>query len=173
MSTPNPWLYAGLASSFPNIEPADANSKSKKTKIASSAASDEDLLPPCKVLQLSTEPGEQPQIFTPKEAQKHAGALDLQLLIFRYRDKMHAMNHSCPHQSYPLSHGSLYDIEDFGIVLSAGVACPKHGWTFDLFTGQSDRGGYKLALWEVEVRDGDSDGDEQVWVRRKEKKRVG
>lgn len=172
MSASNPWLYAGPASSFPNIEPADST-KTKKTKIASTAATDADLVPPCKVLQLATDSQSQPQIFTPKEAQSFAGALDSQVLVFRYQNKLHAVNHSCPHQSYPLSHGSLYDIEDFGIVLSAGIACPKHGWTFDIFTGQSDRGGYKLALWEVEERAGDTEEDQQVWVRRKEKRRFG
>lgn len=69
-----------------------------------------------------------------------------------------------------------FDIEDFGIVLSAGLTCPKHGWSFDLFSGRSDRGNYKLKVWEAEVRDakgkasGDGDGglqEKEVWVRRK------
>lgn len=34
----------------------------------------------------------------------------------------------CPHSSYPLSQGIPFDIEDFGIVLSAGLTCPKHNW---------------------------------------------
>jgi nitrite reductase/ring-hydroxylating ferredoxin subunit len=54
-----------------------------------------------------------------------------------------------------------FDIEDFGIVLSAGITCPKHSWSFDLFSGRSDRGNYKLKVWEAEVR------GEEVWVRRK------
>lgn len=86
----------------------------------------------------------------------------------------------CPHQSYPLSNGSLFDIEEFGVVLSAGLSCPKHGWSFDLFTGMADRAAYKLAVWEVELRDkhgvkmvhrkGEDDRDTRdatVWVRRK------
>ncbi|EAW20643.1 Rieske (2Fe-2S) protein [Aspergillus fischeri NRRL 181] len=70
--------------------------------------------------------------------------------------------------------GSLFDIEDFGVVLSAGITCPKHGWSFDLFSGQSDRGNYKLKVWEVQLRDppASTDGaskatDKEVWVRRK------
>jgi nitrite reductase/ring-hydroxylating ferredoxin subunit len=96
-------------------------------------------------------------------------ASEPQLLLFQYRSKIHAVDHSCPHRSFPLSSGSIYDIEDFGIVLSAGIACPKHGWTFDLFTGESDRaGGYRLGIWEVDVR------GEEVWVRRRQKKkRIG
>lgn len=61
-------------------------------------------------------------------------------------------------------------------MLSAGINCPKHDWSFDLFTGQGDRGNYMLKRWEVELRDpvvgnGDVSGgekpDKEVWVRRK------
>lgn len=79
----------------------------------------------------------------------------------------------CPHSSFPLSQGTPFDIEDFGIALSAGITCPKHGWSFDLFSGMGDRGAYKLKTWEVELRPvkGASDGgvDEEVWVRRKQR----
>lgn len=71
-----------------------------------------------------------------------------------------------------MTRASLSDIEDFGIVLSTGITCPKHGWMFDLFTGEADTGRYKLGLYEVEVRKGE-DGDEGVWVRKKERKRIG
>lgn len=54
-----------------------------------------------------------------------------------------------------------FDIEDFGVKLSAGITCPKHDWSFDLHTGRSDRGSYRLGVWETEVR------GEEVWVRRK------
>jgi nitrite reductase/ring-hydroxylating ferredoxin subunit len=62
-------------------------------------------------------------------------------------------------------------------VLSAGITCPKHMWSFDLFTGRADRGGYKLKLWEVELRSaaeagGDTDDnirEQEVWVRRKQR----
>ena len=74
-----------------------------------------------------------------------------------------------------------FDIEDFGVVLSAGLTCPKHMWSFDLFTGKSDRGGYKLGVWEVQVCDekgervlenkasAAQDGGCTVWVRRKQR----
>lgn len=53
-------------------------------------------------------------------------------------------------------------------MLSAGLTCPKHGWSFDLFSGRSDRGNYKLKVWEAELRDGDGgEGGREVWVRRK------
>jgi nitrite reductase/ring-hydroxylating ferredoxin subunit len=79
----------------------------------------------------------------------------------------------CPHSSYPLASGVLFDIEDFGLLLSAGITCPKHGWSFDLFSGKSDRGNYKLKLWEVQLRPvagGDGEvGEQEVWARKKQR----
>lgn len=87
----------------------------------------------------------------------------------------------CPHSAYPLSQGTPFDIEDFGVVLSAGISCPKHGWSFDLFTGMSDRAQYRLTVWEVQLReiggkesssttDKTSEStDKEVWVRRKQR----
>jgi nitrite reductase/ring-hydroxylating ferredoxin subunit len=78
-----------------------------------------------------------------------------------------------------LSNGTPFDIEDFGIVLSAGITCPKHGWSFDIHSGRADRGLYKLRVWEVQLRDladtrrhevgNDRHDDKEVWVRRKER----
>lgn len=89
----------------------------------------------------------------------------------------------CPHSSYPLSQATPFDIEDFGVVLSAGLNCPKHGWSFDLFTGSGDRGNYQLGLWETqlrEVKSSDTSADkvsgsaeQEVWVRRKQRQRIG
>lgn len=60
------------------------------------------------------------------------------------------------------------------MVLSAGVTCPKHAWSFDMHTGMSDRAQYKLGVWEVELRDAKDaedavggEADKEVWVRRK------
>ncbi|KAM7201153.1 hypothetical protein V8F33_003565 [Rhypophila sp. PSN 637] len=103
--------------------------------------------------------------------------LEEQVLVFQYKRKFHAVDHSCPHSSFPLSKGIPFDIEDFGVILSAGISCPKHGWSFDLFTGMSDRGNYKLKIWEVQLRDiagakkaenGDIE-DKEVWVRRRQR----
>jgi nitrite reductase/ring-hydroxylating ferredoxin subunit len=93
----------------------------------------------------------------------------------------------CPHSLYPLSQGVPFDIEDFGIVFSAGLTCPKHGWSFDLFNGAADRGSYELGVWETQLREvkiseesqeaseeiskGPNSVDKEVWVRRRQ--RVG
>lgn len=91
----------------------------------------------------------------------------------------------CPHSSYPLSQGTPFDIEDFGIVFSAGLTCPKHEWSFDIFTGTADRGNYQLDIWETQLREiesldsqqtgvGASEvsgiADKEVWVRRQQKR---
>jgi nitrite reductase/ring-hydroxylating ferredoxin subunit len=76
----------------------------------------------------------------------------------------------CPHSSYPLSNGTPFDIEDFGVVLSSGISCPKHDWSFDLHTGRSDRGNYKLQVWEIQERVAQEDnGVKDIWVRRKQR----
>ncbi|KAF2215042.1 hypothetical protein CERZMDRAFT_95411 [Cercospora zeae-maydis SCOH1-5] len=172
-ATPNPWIYIGPASSIPNITPTgENNTKLSSTEPSPSSSSTATLS--CKILQLASPSSSAATLLTPDVAQTTLG-IQPQILIFRYRDKIHAIDHSCPHQNFPLSQASLYDIEDFGMVLSAGIACPKHGWSFDVNTGQSDRGGYKLGVWEVEVRGGENgfgEVEEEVWVRRKEKSRI-
>lgn len=159
MSPVDTWTFAGLAASFPNIEPED----SRKTKIAKST-NPADGPPPCKILQLSDSQPDAREL-TPSEAQESIG-FEPQVLVFRYRDKLHAINHSCPHRTHPLSRGSLYDIEDFGIIFSAGITCPGHGWAFDVNTGLCDRGSYKLQVYQVEIREGDK--GEEVWIKKKE-----
>ncbi|KXT03461.1 hypothetical protein AC578_1544 [Pseudocercospora eumusae] len=175
-TTTNPWIYAGLASSFPNIEPDTSSSKNHTTIVKPPPdpwdpppANDElPPPPPCKIFENADSCLKE----LPLDEVQLSQAPNTQIMIFRYRDKIHAIDHSCPHRTYPLSRGTIYDIEDFGIILSAGITCPKHGWAFDLTTGQSDRGAYKLRVWEVETRQAEN-GEEQVWVRKKERKRIG
>ncbi len=74
-----------------------------------------------------------------------------------------------------------FDIEDFGVRLSAGIRCPKHDWSFDLIRGNGDRGNYRLKIWEVQLRpaakvesesrSGDKEAGEEseVWVRKKQR----
>ncbi|KAJ5266753.1 hypothetical protein N7478_009561 [Penicillium angulare] len=68
--------------------------------------------------------------------------------------------------------GKIFDIEDFGIKLSAGLTCPKHDWSFDLFTGKGDRGNYSLKIWEIQLREPAESGDETpITQSPREKKR--
>ncbi|KAF4980014.1 hypothetical protein FZEAL_3876 [Fusarium zealandicum] len=170
------WTFVGLTSSFPDLG-TDAGNLAK-FRICNTKA-----MPGCKAFQVSKENGSEPaEAVVGDEAME--GELADQVMVFQYKGKFHATDHSCPHSSYPLSQGIPFDIEDFGVVLSAGLTCPKHGWSFDMFTGMSDRGSYKLNVWEVQLRDvkgvessissGDIDGEsettsKEVWVRRKQR----
>ncbi|KAI4850731.1 hypothetical protein E4T44_02574 [Aureobasidium sp. EXF-8845] len=163
MTNNNPWLYAGLSSSFPNISRSDDN----KTRICPRTPDPSDL-PPCQTFTKPSSEDSSPTL-TPTPI---SDEVSNSLMIFRYNKRIYAVEQACPHQGYPLTNASLSDIEDFGIVLSVGVTCPKHGWTFDLHTGEADVSRYRLGLYEVEVRE-DEDGKEGVWVRKKERKRIG
>lgn len=164
----HPWLYVGPSSVIPDL---DGSSKVKLNESSTPGASTE--TPLCQIVQLNKS---KPRAQAASESQDLVD-LENQVLVLQYRGKYHAFDHQCPHQSYPLSRGSLHDIEDFGIILSAGIRCPRHGWAFDLFTGESDRGAYQLKIWDVELRFRDEDGmatdDEQVWIKRRVKRREG
>ncbi|KAF6824863.1 rieske domain-containing protein [Colletotrichum plurivorum] len=175
------WFSAGLASSFPDVGSDDGN-------LSDLRFCDADLKPGCKVFHAPKPAGNGPPQSTEMEvASDGAGFSELegdlkdQVMVFKFRGKFHAVDHKCPHSSYPLSQGTPFDIEDFGVVLSAGVTCPKHQWSFDLFSGMSDRARYKLGVWETQLRDvkgsqadiivdgGDSTTEQEVWVRRKQR----
>ncbi|KAJ9157145.1 hypothetical protein NKR19_g3792 [Coniochaeta hoffmannii] len=149
------WFHVGPASAFPNLVSQPLLCKGDTT-------------PGCKVFHI---PKDNPSDGTEVPIDDVGVDLKDQVLVFQFRGKFHAIDHSCPHSSYPLSDGILFDVEDFGVVLSAGIQCPKHNWSFDLFTGMGDRGNYRLPIWEVQLRDGNataSDGNvKEVWVRRK------
>ncbi|HET7041902.1 MAG TPA: Rieske 2Fe-2S domain-containing protein, partial [Gemmatimonadales bacterium] len=58
---------------------------------------------------------------------------DAVIAVFRARgERLFAVQATCPHRGGPLADG---------IVGDGKVVCPLHGHTFDLATGQSDRGG--------------------------------
>ncbi|KAK3332581.1 Rieske domain-containing protein [Cercophora scortea] len=179
------WFPVGLASSFPDLGSDDDNLLQPR-RACTGTTDDANLepVPGCKVFQVPPENSSQ-STEVPlsadgivESAESEIGAdLKDQVLVFQHRGKFHAVDHKCPHSSFPLSQGTPFDIEDFGIVLSAGLTCPKHGWSFDLFSGTADRGSYKLKVWEVQLRDSDKAGptdatkkaDQEVWVRRKQR----
>ncbi|KXG51929.1 uncharacterized protein PGRI_082130 [Penicillium griseofulvum] len=157
------WHRVGLASEFPSID------------------DDARIVPRCKAFNIPKTNGPMEEV----EDIDLPGELKDQVLVFKYKGKYHAIDHvsylllvenmklilskQCPHSSFPLSRGNLFDIEDFGIVLSAGLTCPKHGWSFDIFSGRADRGNYQLKVWEVQLRDSSGSTDQEVWVRRKQR----
>ncbi|KAH6650666.1 hypothetical protein F5144DRAFT_55979 [Chaetomium tenue] len=171
--TGSEWFSVGVASSFPEVglesdENQEAHEIESEPRLCGSRSSPgEDPKPGCKVFHVPrTDSSQRTELGIPDES---AQDLTDQVLVFKYRGKIHAVDHQCPHSSFPLSQGIPFDIEDFGIVLSAGLTCPKHNWSFDLFSGRSDRGNYKLKVWEVELREtrGAQAAEKEVWVRRK------
>ncbi|OSS45658.1 hypothetical protein B5807_09492 [Epicoccum nigrum] len=156
------WFNAGPVSSFPSID------ASNNGPLAQQRQCNDNFAPGCKVFHVPAEDASAAkQVGIDEWKEEGAGEAKQQVMVFRYEGKFVAVDHECPHSSFPLSNGTPFDIEDFGVKLSAGITCPKHDWSFDLFTGKSDRGSYRLKIWETEVRKG-GDGEE-VWVRRKQR----
>ncbi|KAI0012909.1 hypothetical protein F4779DRAFT_506592 [Xylariaceae sp. FL0662B] len=173
----NAWFCVGLASSFPNITDSGSVSLSGH----SDSCDGKSLEAGCKVFYVpATDSSQARQVEGDSILWPENGLRD-QVLVFKYKGTIHAIDNRCPHSAYPLSEGAVpFDIEDFGVVFSAGLTCPKHGWSFDLFTGIADRSNYKMRSWEVQLRprtgeqdvatDGDdSEKDKEVWVRRKQR----
>lgn len=79
----------------------------------------------------------------PGTARLVVGPFDKPIALFNVAGRIYAINHVCPHQGGPLAEGTLA-----GTV----VACPWHGWTFDVRTGEPDHpGGHSVAAYEVRL----------------------
>ena len=79
----------------------------------------------------------------PGAAKMVVGPFDKPIALFNVGGEIFAINHVCPHRGGPLAGGRLD-----GTV----VACPLHGWTFDVRTGRPDHpGGHAVATYEVKV----------------------
>ncbi|KAI8959951.1 hypothetical protein F5Y11DRAFT_349979 [Daldinia sp. FL1419] len=159
------WFYVGPASSFPDITDSGSTTLSESK---SRSCAEQNSAPGCKVFHVPATDASQARQIEGDSVFRPEGGLRDQVLVFKYKGKVHAINNRCPHSSYPLSEGVPFDIEDFGIALSAGITCPKHGWSFDLFSGRADRANYRLGIWEVQLRPNsgsEKDGDDQeVWT---------
>lgn len=68
------------------------------------------------------------------------------ICLARRGDELFAIGDECRHRSGSLGHGKL---------LGDTVACPLHGWRFDLRTGESDQApGDPVKVYPVRVEDG-------------------
>ncbi|KAL5405235.1 hypothetical protein PMIN03_008613 [Paraphaeosphaeria minitans] len=154
----NAWFCAGAVTSYPDIE--------DQTRIGEQHLCQGNHIPGCRIFHVPREDSSRAaEIAIDEWKDADAGDAKNQVMVFKYKGKLVAVNHECPHSSYPLSNGTPFDIEDFGITLSSGITCPKHDWSFDMHTGVSDRGSYKLQVWEVQTRPkaGDHGTEEEVW----------
>ncbi|KAI1115216.1 hypothetical protein F5Y14DRAFT_139541 [Nemania sp. NC0429] len=173
------WFFAGHTSSFPNLTESGTDILCEPRPSTNGGS-----VPGCKVFHIPSGDISQAYEVDRESVISHNGAtLQDQVLIFQYKGNIFATDNRCPHSSYPLAAGTPFDIEDFGVVLSAGITCPKHGWSFDLYTGRADRSNYKLRTWEVQLRpardlktgigsdegQGDNGDSQEVWVRRKQR----
>ena len=73
------------------------------------------------------------------------------LVLVRVRDEVFACSDECTHQGGPLSEGRL---------TGTRLACPWHGWMFDLRSGEClmpSRGG-RVDTYPVTIEDGN------IWV---------
>jgi nitrite reductase (NADH) small subunit len=86
--------------------------------------------------------------------------------IVRRGDQVRAIRNACPHQAAPLCAGTIRShlagagpglvSEPTGSVV---IACPWHGWEFDIETGRSTWDPrYRVRTYPTSVRDG------RVWV---------
>ena len=67
------------------------------------------------------------------------------LLLVNIKGQFYACDNECPHQGSPLAGG---------IVKDGVISCPRHGYRFNLKTGDcSDSPGLELKVYPTEVRD--------------------
>ncbi|KAL5116144.1 hypothetical protein ACEQ8H_005920 [Pleosporales sp. CAS-2024a] len=157
------WFCAGSTAAYPDLDDT--------ARIAAHRHCLDKYMPGCRIFHVPRHDTSQavPIAIDDWNDAAHGDSKD-QVMVFKYKGHFVAINHECPHSSYPLSNATLFDIEDFGVVLSSGITCPQHHWSFDLFTGKSDRGTYKLQIWEVQQRPSQAANDDMdLWVRRKQK----
>jgi nitrite reductase/ring-hydroxylating ferredoxin subunit len=73
----------------------------------------------------------------------------IQVALFRWEDRLHALEDICPHLGFPLSEGVIQDGE---------IICGWHGWRINVETGGCRLQRQGARTYPVEIR-----GDE-VWI---------
>lgn len=69
----------------------------------------------------------------------------LDVALFRWKDRVYAIEDLCPHLGFPLSEG----------IMQAGeVICSWHGWHVRLEDGSCRSERERAKVWECDVRDG-------------------
>jgi nitrite reductase/ring-hydroxylating ferredoxin subunit len=74
----------------------------------------------------------------------------LDIALFRWNERVYAIEDLCPHLGFPLSEG---------IMQTGEVICSWHGWHVRLEDGSCRRERERAKVWECEVREG------QIFVR--------
>ncbi len=71
---------------------------------------------------------------------------DTEAAIFFVDGKYYALNNECPHNHLRKIHN--------GFISRSTVACPMHGWTYSLLSGENIKGGASLESYNVQIIDG-------------------
>lgn len=75
-----------------------------------------------------------------------------EIALFFLNEKIYAISNICPHQASPLLSEGYIDKED------CTVACPLHGWTYRIDTGEAVMGTGRVTTYEVKII------DDEIWV---------
>lgn len=68
---------------------------------------------------------------------------DNEFAVFRVDSKVYVLSNICPHNHV----GKIFE----GEIKDGSVACPIHGWTFDLATGESTCNMSSIKSYEVKM----------------------
>merc|ERR1712203_1282314 len=104
---------------------------------------------------------------------------NLQVSVWRHREKLYALDNRCAHMGGPLCDGDVEDLAshmslDRSLTLKGGarkedgvVKCPRHGQCFNLRTGENIEGGHmRQQVYPVRITDaGDIEAEVPVEVR--------
>jgi NAD(P)H-dependent nitrite reductase small subunit len=86
----------------------------------------------------------------PSEGLGHAVRADgLDIAVFRWNERVYAIENLCPHLGFPLSEGVVQDAE---------IICSWHGWRVRLDDGSCRRERERAKTFACEIRGAD------VWV---------
>jgi nitrite reductase/ring-hydroxylating ferredoxin subunit len=81
---------------------------------------------------------------------------DVDIAVFKVDNEVYALSNRCPHQHTTL----IYD----GFIENGFIACPIHGWMFNLKTGKTPSGASGLDSYDVKIIDG------QIFVKATKKR---
>lgn len=73
-----------------------------------------------------------------------------EVAVWKVDDRFYAVSAICRHHHVPTLHEGMRE--------GLEVMCPLHGWTYSLATGEATRGGGRLQVYPVTVKDG------AVWI---------
>ena len=79
-----------------------------------------------------------------------------EVALFNFDGKIFAISNICPHEMSPLLASGIVDLE------ARTVACPLHGWTFEIVTGKMVGASGGVPVYDVRVE------SDEVWLRLRE-----